>query len=91
MILIAYISMKHFIVSISSHPKTLLLKHLTWSMPMCSGTWTRLYQKEAKTFPQGQYNFTNQNHNFLFLNLIYLHEEVNILCWLAPLGAIHFG
>ena len=53
MILTVYISMKPFIVSISSHPKTPLLKRLTWSMPMFSGTWTRLYQKEAITFPQG--------------------------------------
>jgi hypothetical protein len=32
------------------HPKTPLLKRLTWSMPMFSGTWTRRYQKEAITF-----------------------------------------
>ena len=50
-----YTSMKHFGVSISSHPKTTLLKRLTWSMPMFSGTWTRVYQKEAITFLQGQY------------------------------------
>ena len=50
-------SMRHFVVSISSHPKTLLLKRPTLSTPMFSGTWTRLYQKEAITFPQGQYFF----------------------------------
>jgi hypothetical protein len=48
-----YISMKHFVVSISSHPKTPPPKHLTWSTPMFSGTWTHLFQKEVITFPQG--------------------------------------
>ena len=41
-------------MSISYHPKTLQLKRLTWSMPMFSGIWTLLYQKEI-TFPRGQY------------------------------------
>ena len=50
---VIYISMKHFVVSISSHPKTPLLKRLTLSMPMFSETWTHLYQKEATTFLQG--------------------------------------
>ena len=59
-----YISMKRFVVSISSHPKTPLLKRLTRSMQMFSGTWTRLYQKEVTTFPQGQH-FMNQNLDFL--------------------------
>ena len=49
-------STKHFVVSISYHPKTLQLKRLTWSMPMFSGIWTLLYQEEI-TFPQGQYFF----------------------------------
>ena len=52
-VLTVSISMKHFVVSISSHPKIPLLKPLTWSMPMFSGIWTRLYLKEAITFPQG--------------------------------------
>jgi hypothetical protein len=64
MILTVYISMKHFVVSISSHQKTPLLKRLTLSMPMFSGTWTHLYQKEATTFLQGQF-FMNQNLDFL--------------------------
>jgi hypothetical protein len=57
MILTVYISMKHFVVSISSHPKTPLLKRLTRSMPMFFGTWTHLYQpeKEGTTFLQGQH------------------------------------
>lgn len=66
MTLTFYISMKHFVVSNSSHPKTPLLKRLTWSMPMFSGTWTLLYQKEAITFPQGQY-FANQDLDFLLM------------------------
>ena len=49
-------STKHFVVSISYHPKILQLKRLTWSMPMFSGIWTLLYQEEI-TFPQGQYFF----------------------------------
>ena len=64
MLLTVYISMKHFVVSISSHWTTPLLKRLTRSMPMFSGTWTHLYQKEVTTFLQGQH-FMNQNLDFL--------------------------
>ena len=56
--------MRHFVESISSHPRTPLLKRLTWSMPMFSGTWTRLYQKQVITSPQGQY-FAYQNPDIL--------------------------
>jgi energy-coupling factor transporter ATP-binding protein EcfA2 len=65
MIITVYTSMKHFVVFISSHPMTHLPKHLKRSMPMFSGTWTHLYQKEATTFLQGQY-FANWSLVFLF-------------------------
>jgi energy-coupling factor transporter ATP-binding protein EcfA2 len=64
MILTVYISMKLFVVSISSHPRTPLLKRLTRLMLMFSGTWTHLYQKGAKTFLQGQH-FIDPNLDFL--------------------------
>jgi len=80
-ILTIYASMKHFVVSISSHPKTPLPKHLTWSMPMFSVTWIHLYLKEVTTFQQGQY-FTNQNSGLPFsLDLVVLpHSEKQLLC-----------
>jgi hypothetical protein len=79
MILTVYISMKHFVVSISSHPVTPLLKRLTWSMPIFSVTWTRLYQKEAITFPQGQ-SFANQNLGLSFSWHLVLYSEKQLLC-----------
>ena len=79
MILTVYISMKHFVVSTSYHPKTLLLKRLTWSMPMFSGTWTHLYQKEATTFLQGQH-FVNQNLDSFLIDASCSLSEKQLLC-----------
>jgi hypothetical protein len=74
-----YISMKHFVVSISSHPKTPLLKRLTRSMPMFSGIWTHLYQKEATTFLQGQH-FMDQNLDFSLIGSSCFLSEKQLLC-----------
>ena len=79
MILTVYISMKHFVVSISSHPKTPLLKRPTRSMPMFSGIWTHLYQKEATTFLQGQH-FMNQNRISFLIGASYSLSEKQLLC-----------
>ena len=73
------ISMKHFVVSISFHPKTRLLKHLTRSMPMFSGTWTHLYRKEATTFLQGQH-FMNQNWVSFLIGASCSLSEKQLLC-----------
>ena len=72
-------SMKHYVVSISSRPTTPLPKHLTRSIPMFSGTWTHLYQKEAKTFPQGQH-FMIQNLNFLSHCALCSLSERQLIC-----------
>ena len=85
MILTVYIiSMKHFVASISFHPKTLLLKCLTWSMQMFSGTWTRLYLKEGITFPQGSVVFYIANPKFgtffLMTPFLLYSSEKQLLC-----------
>ena len=79
MILTVYISMRHSVVFISSHPTTPLPKHLTLSTLMFSGTWTRLCQKGVITFPQGQY-FINQNLDFLSHYASCFLSEKQLLC-----------
>ena len=73
------ISMKHFVVSTSSHLKTPLLKRLTRSMPMFSETWTHLYMKVATTFLQGQH-FMNQNWVSFLIGTSCSLSEKQLLC-----------